>query len=36
MSSDRGMDKQVLIDIYNENREWNNDIYSNMDGPRDY
>ena len=41
MSIDRGMDKADVVHIYNgillsHKKEWNNAIYSNMDGPRDY
>ena len=40
MFIDSGMDKDV-VHIYNgillsDKKEWNNDIYSNIDGPRDY
>ena len=35
------MDKEDVVHIYNgillsHKKEWNNAIYSNMDGPRDY
>ena len=41
MSIDRGMDKEDVVHIYNgillsHEKEWNNAICSNMDGPRDY
>ena len=41
MSIDRGMDKEDLVHLYNgilfsHNKEWNNSIRSNADGPRDY
>ena len=41
MSIDRWMGKEDVADIYKEillshKKEWNNAIYSNMDGPRDY
>ena len=41
MSTDRGMDKEDVVHIYNEillshKKEWNNTICSNMDGPRNY
>ena len=41
MSIDRGMDKEVVVYIYNGillscKKEWNNAICSNMDRPRDY
>ena len=40
MSIDRGMDKEVVVLIYNgillsPYKEWNQAICSNMDGPRD-
>ena len=40
MSINRGMDKEDVVHIYNgilfsHQKEWNNDICSNMDGPRD-
>ena len=40
MSTDRGMDKEDMVDIYSgillsHKKEWNNAICSNMDGPRD-
>ena len=41
MSIDRWMGKEEVVHIYNEillghKEEWNNAIYRNMDGPRDY
>ena len=41
MSTDRWMDKEDVVYIYNgillsHRKGWNNDICSNMDGPRDY
>ena len=41
MSTNRGMDKEDVVHIYNRillchKKEWNNAICSNMDGPRDY
>ena len=41
MSTDRWMDKEDVVHIYNEivlsyKKEWNNAICSNMGGPRDY
>ena len=41
MSTDRGIDKEDMVHIYNRillshKKEWNNAICSNMDGPRDY
>ena len=41
MSIDRGMDKEDVVHIYSgillsHKKEWNNAIYSNMDGPRNY
>ena len=41
MSTDRWMDKEDVAHICNgillsHNKEWNNDICSNIDGPRDY
>ena len=41
MSIDRWMDKEDVVYIHNgilhtHKREWNNAIWSNMDGPRDY
>ena len=41
MSIDRWMDKEDVVYIYMEyysaiKKEWNNAIWSNMDGPRDY
>ena len=38
---DRGMDKEMVVHIYNgilfsHKKVWNNDISSNMDGPMDY
>ena len=41
MSKDRGMDKEDEVHTYNGTllsyeKEWNNTIFSNMDGPRDY
>ena len=41
MSTDRGMNKEQVVHIYNgillnHKKEWNNAICSNMDGPRDY
>ena len=41
MSTDRGMDKEDAVHIYNgilvsHKKEWNNAICSNMGGPRDY
>ena len=40
MSTNRGMDKEDVVHIYNgillsHKKEWNNAICSNMDGPRD-
>ena len=40
MFIDRWMDEEDVIHIYNEillshKKEWNNAIYSNMEGPRD-
>ena len=40
MSTDRGMDKEDVVYIYNgilpsHKKEWDNAICSNMDGPRD-
>ena len=37
----RGMDIEDMVHIYNglllgHKKEWNNDIFSNMDRPRDY
>ena len=41
MSIDRWTDKEDVVHIYNgillsHKKEWNNAIFSNMDGPRDY
>ena len=41
MSIDRWIDKEDVVHIYNgillsHKKEWNNVIFSNMDGPRDY
>ena len=41
MSIDRWMDREDVAHIYNETllihkEEWNDAIYKNMDGPRDY
>ena len=41
MSMDRGIDEEEKLYIHNgillsHNKEWNNAIFSNMDGPRDY
>ena len=41
MSIDRWMDKEDTVGVYNEillshQKEWNNAICSNMDGPRHY
>ena len=41
MPIDRWMDKDDVVHIYNRillshEKEWNNAICSNMDGPRDY
>ena len=41
MSIDRWMDKEDVVYIHNgillsHKKEWNNAIYSNIDGPRDY
>ena len=41
MSTDRWMDKEDVVHIYNgillsHKNEWNNAICSNMDGPKDY
>ena len=41
MPINRRMDKEVVVHIYNgillsHEKEWNNAICSNMDGPRDY
>ena len=41
MSITRGMDKEDVVHIYNgillgHEKEWNNVIFSNVDGPRDY
>ena len=42
MPVDRWTDKEDVVYIYNgvllshKKKEWNNDICSNMDGPRDY
>ena len=41
MPIDKWMDKEDVIYIYkgillSHKKEWNNAIYSNMDGPRDY
>ena len=41
MSIDRWMDKEDVVYIYkgkllSHKKEWNNAIYNNMDGPRDY
>ena len=41
MSTDRGMNKEDVVHIYNgillsHKKELNNAICSNMDGPRDY
>ena len=40
MYIDRGMDKEDVVHIYNgillSHKKWNNAIYRNMDGPRDY
>ena len=41
MATDRWMDKQDVVHIYNgtllsHTKEWNNAICSKMDGPRDY
>ena len=41
MSIDRGMDKEDVVHTYNgillrHEKEQNNDICSNMDGPRDH
>ena len=41
MSIDRGMDKEVVVHIYNgvllgHKKEWNNAICSNMGEPRNY
>ena len=41
MSIDRGMDKEDVVNIYtgillSHKKAWNNAIWSNMDGPRDY
>ena len=41
MSTDRGMDKEDVVHIYNGillnlKKEQNNAICNNMDGPRDY
>ena len=41
MSIDRWMDKDVMVRIYNglllsHKKEWNNVIFSNLDGPGDH
>ena len=41
MSIDRGMSKEDVAHLYNgtllsHRKEWNNAIFSNIDGPRDY
>ena len=41
MSTDRGMDKEDVVHIYNGiilsyKKEWSKSICNNMDGPRDY
>ena len=41
VSIDRWMDKEYLVYIYNgmlfrHKKEWNLDIYNNMDGAREY
>ena len=41
MATDRGMDKEDVVHMYNvlllsHKKEWNNAIWSNMDGPKDY
>ena len=41
MSIDRWMDKEYVVHIYNgiffsHKKEWDNDIYRNIDWPRDY
>ena len=41
MSINKGIDQEDVVHIYNgillsHKKEWNNAIYSNMDGPRDY
>ena len=41
MSIDRGLDKEDIVHIYNgvlltHKKAWNNDICSNMHGPRNY
>ena len=41
MSIDRWMDKEEVVRIYNgillsHKKEWNNAMWSNMDGPRNY
>ena len=41
MSTDRRMDKEDVVHMYNgtglnQKKEWNNAIWSNMNGPGDY
>ena len=41
MSLDRWMDKEDMVHIYSgillcHKKEWNYDIFNNLDGPRDY